>query len=558
MSRWLRAHWPGIALGLVLAVILLYPGLVPGNLLGSPSLDNWSHAWGMHWWVDSWTHGRVPWTVTGAAFPELREHWYVDPIGATLTAPLQLISPGAAYNGLQLLQVALAGLCGWGFGRALGGRGWVAGTATALMPILQTEVHNGVVEAMWVAPVALSGWLAARRSRWTGVAVGLSVVCTPYHGVGSGLLAVTLLLAGGTEVGRRDAGKPVPSWGGRLADVALCVGVAGLVGLPHYRMLSSSFTTIHPFVNHPLQSNFDSPGMAINATDPRAFWMPGDWWSMPPSDGVLDAPWKHTPYLGWVLSAAALWGLRVRERVLWIPAAALLIATLGFFVWWDQAWLTTPAGGRYSLPLYWLNQVTDVALMHHMRFVAAGVVILAALADRAVARWGPAIAPLVGVEYLLVAPGAWPVPVSPARLPAVHAALPDDGLAVIDLPADSGNANRTNRYLYWQAVHDRPVPWVNKVGTMGTASMNDSLRKMVLVSKAGPAPLGGIGVPAADADFEAATAELRDVGFGYVILHPELCAQPKDVAAHERVLTELLGPPTVVGGQSVWSFSAPR
>ena len=98
----------GALLAIGLALLVVGPALRPDVLLGHENLDNWSHAWGMHWFASSLASGNLPWEVTGAAYPSSRVLWYVDPMGALLASPLQLISPAAAYNGLAFFQIAVA------------------------------------------------------------------------------------------------------------------------------------------------------------------------------------------------------------------------------------------------------------------------------------------------------------------------------------------------------------------------------------------------------------------------------------------------------------------
>jgi hypothetical protein len=504
----------------------------------------------MHWFVDSLANARLPWVITGAAYPEPRVLYYVDPMGAVLSAPLQLLSPAIAYNGLHFIQLSLLAFCSWGFARALGGKGWLAAAAMCTLPLLQTELHNGVVEACWMAPIAAAGWAAAKRSKWTGVLIGLAAIGTPYHGVGAALIAGTLLLSGG-----RDGSG---TWKERAIDLGLAAGLSLLLALPHYAGIAAAFESPQAFVNRPLFEAFNDPSMRINATDPRALLHPGDFWSRPPDlDNPLSAPWKHTPYLSWVLLAGTLFGLRGERRASWLllPALALLIATLGFYVWWDESWLLTDDGRKYALPLYWVSKWSRVSLVHHMRFAGGLALILAVLADRSLGQWKGVLwgaAALVTIEHLFLAPGAWPIPTSPSQLPPAHEATTALSGGVIDLPADSGAANRTNRYLYWNTLHERPVPWVNKVGHQGTASTNAALRTWVLLSKDGPIVPGSPGVPDPQADLKAATAELKAQGYGMVLLHRDMLAEPKLEGEIKRALRPVLGPGQKVEGGWLW------
>jgi len=210
------------------------------------------------------------------------------------------------------------------------------------------------------------------------------------------------------------------------------------------------------------------------------------------------------------------------------------------------------------LPLGWVNQVFHVTFQHHLRFVGVAVVILAGLADRGAGRWGGMAALAVAADNLLVAPNCWPIASVDASLPAVYQAIPDDGRAIVDLPADSGTGNRTNRFLFWQAMHHHPVPWVNKVGSMGTASMNSALRTWTFLSREDEVPRGTPGAPDPEADLDAATRELAEEGFGWVVFHPDL-AKGHVAARHRETLTEMLGEPREAAtGELVWELHEVR
>ncbi len=519
-----------------MSALVVGPALGSGRLVGHGNLDQWAHGWGMHWFASELVSGELPWTVHGAAWPSTRVLWYVDPMGALLAAPLQLMGPIAAYNGLQLFQVAVAAFSGWAFGRALGGRGWVSGVAVATMPLLQTELWNGVVEASWVGLIAGAAALAARGSRWTGVVVGLVGVASPYHGLGAAVLAGSLLLLGGPD-----------SQGGRRARLLACLLAAFLslaLTLPHAAMLAKGFSSTEPFVLRPMWSGLNEPSLRLNATDWVAFLRPGEFWSLTPSDAPTAVPWKHTPYLGWLLlgGATVAWVRSRSLRWLILPFAFSVVISLGFFLWHDQDFVTNAEGLRYKLPLAYVSEWLQVELTHHMRFAGMACVVLAGLADRAAARWGPLVAVGVCLENLVVAPNCWPPPSSDATLPAVLASLPDDGLAVVDLPAQLGEGNATNRYLFWQAMHGHPVPWNNKVGMTGF--QNAALTSWIRMSR-------DQGVRSRD-DLQGGIEELREAGFGYVVLHPEWAEGPEVVERHRQALDQFLGTPDEIEGDFLY------
>ena len=119
----------GGSLALGIALLVLYPGwLTSGTrLIGDEGLDVWSHAWGIRWIFTSLANGELPWTVDGLTWPRGGTLWYIDPLGALVSIPAQIMSgPILGHNSILFFQVMLAAYAAFGFARALGGNGIIA------------------------------------------------------------------------------------------------------------------------------------------------------------------------------------------------------------------------------------------------------------------------------------------------------------------------------------------------------------------------------------------------------------------------------------------------
>lgn len=561
LSPALRRHLPVVLFALGLAALVIGPSVSEFTLVGHPTLDVWAHAWGADWFLSELLQGELPWSVEGAAHGVDRELWYIDPLGGLAGAPGRLLAgPVHGWNLQLALQVAVAALGGVAWGRALGGRGWLAGAALATAPFLQGELWNGVSESCWVGLVALAGALAARRSRWAGVLVGLAAIATPYLAVSAGLLVACLVLMGGTPAGRHASGRGAVPPSARLAAGVGAAVIALLVAAPHLSLLTDSLVSTESFVMRPLShGGFNPAVLRSNATDPIALVQPGDFWSVPFEGDLWSIAWRRTPYLGLTLLLLAPFAVRPwrRRRALgwlWLPALVGALAALGPFLWHDGAWVETASGGYWRLPMWWVSEASPVSFDHPMRFVVLPVVVLAGLADAALGRAGLLLVPVVLVEHLVLAPSSWPLATADAGLPAVHASLPDDGLGVIDLPAEAGTGNRTNAYLFWQRLHDRPIPYGNKVGAMGVPVPNAAVRSWAALSKRTQGYIEGV---EPGADLGAAAAELRELGYGWVVLHPGLLVRAADRQTHVQAVSAVLGPPTEQGGALVWPLPTP-
>ena len=556
----LRRVLPVVLFAIGLAVLVVGPTASRTALVGHPTLDVWAHAWGADWFLGELLAGRLPWEVHGAAHGVRRVLWYIDPLGALAGAPGRLLAgPVVGWN-IQLgLQVAVAALGGLAWGRALGGRGWLAGAALATAPFLQGELWNGVSESCWVGLVALAGALAARRSWSAGLMVGLAAVATPYLAVSAGLLVAFVLLLGGTDAGLAAAERGRGSFRIRLATGLLAAGAAALVAAPHLHLLTDSLASPESFVMRPLShGGFNTAVLQSNATDPLALVHPGDFWSVPFEGDEWSVAWRRTPYLGLsILLLSVLGTLRsngeTRLGWLWAPALLGTVACLGPFLWHDGAWVQTAEGGYWRLPMWWVIEASPVSFDHPMRFVVLPVVVLAGLADAALGRWGLVLVPVVLAEHLLLAPASWPIASADASFPAVFEALPHDGAGVIDLPAETGTGNQTNAFLFWQRLHERPVPYGNKVGAMGIPVPSPIVRSWAAISKRTPGFIEGA---EAGADLQASADALGALGYRWVVLHPHLLVRKGDRARHESAISAVLGAPSEVEGALVWELPA--
>jgi hypothetical protein len=554
-SAWLRTAQ---LLGLTVLVFWGCWSTASERLIGDEGLDVWSHAWGVRWVFNHVAEGNIPWDVAGLAHPRGGNLWYIDPLGALISLPAQLIGgPVLAHNSILFFQVVLAAGAAMAFARALGGRGWIAAAALATAPTFLAEIHNGTVEACWIGLVALAG-AAATRSHWLGgAAVGLAGLATPYHGIGAAMVVGTVLLF---EPHRSDSSP----WRRRLIETALAAGVAILVAGPGFLALQANLDDPMGIAKKStVLMNF--PVFKINAVDPLAFLMPGDFWTVH-LQGEETSPFRRTPYLGLTLLALVLplWLRSAQTRWWMLPAGIAASLALGPFLWHDGDFVRTASGDLLAMPFRAFLGL-GVTMDHPLRFVSASVTVLAVLADVSARKleykvalpvfvWTSLIIGVVLVEQLRLAPNVWPLNTASGALPTVYSTLEDDG-AVIDLPAARGESIATNRYLYWQGLHQRPIPYSHKVGP-DLPTMNPALRTWADLSRSGPRPSSDPGRLPAGASIRQGVRDLGRSGYRWVVLHPELLLNDKSRAAHNHALTEALGPPLQLEGKWVWSIPA--
>lgn len=527
------------------------------RLIGDEGLDVWSHAWGIRWFFNHLSSGQVPWDVAGLAHPRGGTLWYIDPLGAIVSIPGQILGgPVWAHNSILFFQVLLAAAAAMAFARSIGGRGWIAAAALATAPTFLAEIHNGTVEACWIGLVPLAGYAATRNRLLGGVAVGLAGLATPYHGIAAALVVGTLLLL-------EPHTKTSRLWVPKLRDTAIAAAVAVLIALPAFLALKANLDDPMGIAKKSIVvMNF--PVFKINAVDPIALVQPGDFWTVH-LKGPNTSPFRRTPYLGLGLLflVIPLWIRNRRARWWIVPAGITTLLALGPFLWHDGNFVRTANGDLLALPFRALLGM-GVTMDHPLRFISGAVTILAVLADVSARKleyrvpaptavWTLAIVTGLVAEHLTLAPNVWPLQTADGSLPSVYATLQDES-AVIDLPAARGESIATNRYLYWQALHGRPIPYSHKVGP-DLPTMNPALKTWADLSRSGPRRTDDPGRLPPGVSIRRGVQALSTSGYRWVVVHPELFANDRVRAAHNHALQEAIGQPFQLGDRWVWEIA---
>ena len=173
------------------------------------------------------------------------------------------------------------------------------------------------------------------------------------------------------------------------------------------------------------------------------------------------------------------------------------------------------------------------------------------MADRFLGKWVWLLCPLVIYEHLYIAPNSWPIATAPATPPKVYQHIPNNQKAVLDLPADLGVSNQTNRYLFWQRIHHHPVPYSNKVSAIGIASKNPAVVKWASISRDVEGYIEGL-----DPKAEISAKLLLDEQYTAIVLHLELLKNTQEERKYQEI-TQLFGPPQKIDDTLLWLIKAP-
>ncbi|GDX81648.1 hypothetical protein LBMAG42_34590 [Deltaproteobacteria bacterium] len=546
--RW-RSGAVAVALHLTLALIVTTPVIGTG-MVGHPEVDVWNHAWGLWWFWDCFTHVRAPLYTTVLNAPAGGWLWFIDPIGAAFGMWwVPLVGLTAAWNLTLVALVTAASVAGAQLADAVGAglrSRWIGAVGVAASAHVVSELHNGISEAVGVAwgVFALAALLRAlanpeRARGWvvTGLLGGLTLLGTYYYALSLALVAIAILLDALRTTPRRLLLRGVLLG----AIPAACIAIPVVLLIHH--TVADGETAIIPRQSGTWQERFWA--LEHNAVDPLSLVVPGNFQSV--DLAALGESFRHSSYLGWLVLVPAWFA--ARRRLLWV-AAVPLVLSLGPYLWCGGGWVEL-AGRRFALPYRLLLEVMPAeAIAHPQRIGFLGMALIAALGASAVSeRWAPWVAGGLLVELLLVSPAPWPIAktgeLDTSYAEFIAAAEPEPTVRgaplVVDIPAEApGNGMASSRYLVFQAVHGRPIPY-------GPNVRKDCFR--AFKSQAATAIV--LGDPALLASMTSADFHRGELG--WIALHTDL-GDPDagGTAALEARLRELLGAPRELGPVRLW------
>lgn len=597
-QKWLK----GLFLGtfyLLLALITTYPLVtdLAGQLLGYPDVDIWNHVWGF-WWFKHMLLEKHAWPLTTEllGYPKVGRLYFIDPLNALLSVPLQtFLSLPLASNLVLLFELALAGVSAHLLAREAGARtggALLAGTVVGLSPLLRCEVHNGITEVYNLGWLGLALWGTLRLLHsgklrdglLTGILGGLAFVACWYYGLAAGLAAgmvvlMTLLLPNRGQMSAWQQGR------GRMLLALLLAGAAGMaIALPF--MLAFRWTLTGPDAIIFRQPDHNFFLARHNAMDLLSFFMPGHY-HHPDLWRDFNERFYHTTYLGWMGLVLAFIGLKAA----WGRRFALLGALFGLLSLGPFLYV----GGKFlsinnkviPLPFSVLYQGFGMASITHSSRLAT--VTLFAVALGAALGWDrlqdwlttrrqshgkPSTGLLVGTwsvvwslmvaELMFASPAPFPLSLSDARYAQSSYVLAQDPVpgAVLDVPAKYENTMRPSRFLYEQTLHQRPIPYLVDVKAGHTPGLHRTLFTSwmeKLFNNANDLARGRQSdilpmieqenVEALRVSFDAV---IRSQGFRYVVIHKDLLPNEDAANAWKLFFDRLLPPPQETDRQWIY------
>ncbi len=525
-----------VALG-ILATWLMWGSVISGGqrVPGAEDTEIWAFLWGGHWMAHAlWVEGRYPFETLLLDFPRGGVLFLKDPVALLLAQPLQLLLGIPAAHALRVWAL----LVGAGFGcfllaRSLGLGRWVAilaGATFTCCPHLLGEVYNGNTEAaaglwspLWLwAMVRLVQRPSLGRAAVGGLLLAVLLSSNQYYALVMALVSGPVLLAALLRERQAPLGRVLLALSGALVLGAL--------------LFSPMAWGLFVSMDAPNQLTFLDERIPLEPP-----WITDLAHLVRPlailREGVFRVPLQDIVYPGFLLVAlslaAPLLGPRGPWRWLW-PALglSLLALSLGPVLVVDTELVRWISGAPVFLPWAYLIAgkpiLGSMTLPHRMAlpaglFLSLGAAwsvqgLVARARRRAGARGlvlaGLAAALLAGavVEQLAYPPYRVPLATVSLEEPA-HvgplAAVPGEG-AVLDLPFIEG-ASRRRVYLWWQALHGRPIAASLRFGGEPSVVAQVPWLKALFAFQARRSA-----VPEGDPD---AASQLRGAGYAFVVLH---------------------------------------
>lgn len=533
------------------------------RMVGHPDADVWNHAWGPWWFWETLRQGDLPWRCDWLFAPEGGTLWFIDPLGAIVGALLvPLLGIAGAWNAVVIAGVTATSWAAKLLSTRVTGPGhhtWIASLALVFGPYMIGELHNGISEAMLLAPGLLSLALAhtaltqggLRSWLQVGGALALTTLGSPYYALAALLAIVTWSIPWLLER---------PSFSS-LGQVAGGTALAGVLVTPLILLIHASLEASDALVHRA------SPAVAElvlhhNRVDPRTFVAPFGFQSVDYTS--MGEAFVHSGYLGWSVLALAVIGWR-RTRLTAFAAGGLvsLVFALGPALSWGAEPLTI-GGRQLMLPFALLERWVPVqTITHTLRLAVPGLAVTAVLASAAVRdlpRGRLVALVVVPLDMILWGGGAWPLARTPVLDTSAQQALaarsvPTDQSIVLDLPGAVGNTMATSRYLVLQGFHGRRIPYRPDARASSSALLGvPTFQLLALGSEIRPEHRAML-LPAVQDLTTVNRKDLARAGVAEVVVHRDLERGAQRTAETEQLLTALYGAPEVHGQAVIYTVS---
>lgn len=564
-----------VVVAFLISAALTWPVVLsPQDLLvGHPGNDTWNHVWG-YWWVrEEILSGRWPTQADGLAFPRGGTLYFIDTIQVLLSLPISLLfGPAAAFNGIVIIEIMLAGVGAWLLAHKVTSDIWASFAALFLYEMsahLMGQTYNGISETVCAGWFPLTLWALLRvmevpdwkRAVTLGVLGSVCVLTSWYYGLFAILASLIIVLWSGWKR------SWLYQWGAIFKSIGLSAMVAiSIVAGPVLSFRSSlsaenAIVTRDPeFVERSLLNH--------NITDLQAFFQLSKI-PIPDLRTLYGEELVIIIYLGWIGIVLAGWGIWKERRKddwrLWMWMAGIFfLFCLGPYLHVGGEYLLMN-GKRIPLPFLVLYKAFPIfdRISHPFRFVVGvnlSIAIIASQGLRVLIRRRSttmklcvlAVMPvLIWSELQYLSPATLPVPHGESFISDAYQDMRTDPVegAVLDLPLSLPNLERAV-YVWNQSVHERSIPW-GLNDPMPTPLRRNLLTQTLLKIEGSHAKT----LPAILPYFDLVVSSrvLARQGYRYIVVHEQFYPTYK-LSQTTELLQALFGTPKEYDGVIVYTM----
>tara|TARA_B110000037_G_scaffold220307_1_gene287629 strand:- start:39 stop:1760 length:1722 start_codon:yes stop_codon:yes gene_type:complete len=532
--------------------------------IGHESADLWNHAWGAWWFAHSIGNLTIPWHTELLYGPDGGVLWYIDPIGATIGAPLTIIlGVIGAWNATLLIYLSMVSYTASKLAEKLSRAGphtFIASVAILFGPYLLSEVNNGISEAMNLAPAIFSLALVhtainrGRRSDWVYLAISMFVTAlgSLYYLLGTVIVVAIIGLHWliFSRPTRRDLSYC-------LASVAL----SGAIIYPISVVMKASVYAEDALVLR--ASGMVEALKHHNAVDPRTYIAPFGFQSV--DLAARGEAFLHSGYLGYLIIILAFYGAYKSRQIQWLVAAIIsTVMGLGTRLFYNGQWVTTETGSTFSMPFIWIEALLpQQALTHSLRIAMPGIALFAGLAavglmyffkSRRNNRYYFAACALVALEMITVGGSPWPVETAPPldTEAAIYIRDSEHLGMVLDIPGNVGEGMDTSRYLTMQAYHGRSIPYRPDARAVTSSLLGARTFTVLIATSENRESHRAQLMSELERINDIKRNQLHKLGVSHVVVHRELERGEQGTAAAEEILIQLFGQPSIFGHHAVY------
>ncbi len=541
------------ALLLALPLLLLWPLPVSlrSHVLAAPDQEAATHIWGL--WAALREGEPLLLRTTLLGWSQGVELVLVDPANLLAFAIGDALGgPAAGYNLVLYFGLVVQGLAGLMLARHLGGSPWLGAVAAMACPTLISNAADGQTEGFavgWVGvQLALLLGFVSRGGAWRGLGAAGALAMAWYGGPYNGLFASALDAAVGLGLLARARGDRPALW--TRARRLLSVGALGVLLVAP---LAIAILTMRDPTLPGSQARAGLPRIVENPAIFRGGVQTGADLTDPFLPGPLtggEADVSHTAYLGVVALSMALLAVRAdRRRWPWLLGALGWTAlSLGPHLYLGGEALRL--GDRPLLGPAGVLTLGMPVLGRLTRWYRAGAVASLLLAPLVACAGGKgaravAVASLLVLDALLLAPLAWPLHATPMLSSEPYAVLSGEG-ALFEIPRTTTGqpppGEWRDRTALAQTLHGRPVAGTI-MGLSGAPETEEHHQSVLRLLRSG--------------SWRAADrARLLAAGYRWVALLPTQIQVPPESLDN---LNACLGPPLYRGADYVvWTLEGDR